>query len=135
MPLLESCQDCDWEERWKGGSASDDPGLEHAKLTGHTVRTSAVPEKESPDSAVEELKELDRMTLNQHTHVATVEAKMLFNAEEVDAEAWGENVRGAVKDLLSDVPATVQVSTEKWSLNTATDRSGSDENTSMEGSN
>lgn len=37
--LLEECTECDWRTVWEGGSAADDPGLQHAKETGHTVHT------------------------------------------------------------------------------------------------
>lgn len=37
--MREECRDCDWSETWDGGSAAEDPAVEHAKETGHTVRT------------------------------------------------------------------------------------------------
>lgn len=40
--LREECQDCDWSETWSSGSAADDPGIKHAKETGHTVSTSTI---------------------------------------------------------------------------------------------
>lgn len=35
--LHESCGDCDWEDYWDGGAAAEDPGLAHARKTGHSV--------------------------------------------------------------------------------------------------
>lgn len=43
MPLIERCQDCDWRIVWDGGSAAEDPAVDHADDTGHKVRTSAGP--------------------------------------------------------------------------------------------
>lgn len=37
--LLEECEDCEWSTVWEGGSAAEDPGVQHAKDTGHTVHT------------------------------------------------------------------------------------------------
>lgn len=37
--LRESCTECDWDEVWDGGTAAEDPGLQHAKDTGHKVKT------------------------------------------------------------------------------------------------
>ena len=42
--LKEECTECIWHEYWEGGSASDDPGVRHAKKTGHKVQTSVLPE-------------------------------------------------------------------------------------------
>lgn len=39
MTLHESCKECEWEEEWEGGSAADDPAIDHAIETGHTVHT------------------------------------------------------------------------------------------------
>jgi hypothetical protein len=38
----EDCNDCEWSETWEGGFASDDPGVQHAKETGHTLTTTVV---------------------------------------------------------------------------------------------
>jgi len=46
MALLEHCFHCEWEETWEGGPASEDPGIEHAKETGHTVHTKVVNDAE-----------------------------------------------------------------------------------------
>lgn len=35
--LKESCNDCPWTGFWDGGPVSKDPGLKHARITGHTV--------------------------------------------------------------------------------------------------
>lgn len=40
--LKESCDDCRWFTYWDGGPASMDPGLKHARDTGHTVTGSVV---------------------------------------------------------------------------------------------
>lgn len=37
MTLKETCNDCEWEETWEGGTAAEDPSVQHAKETGHTV--------------------------------------------------------------------------------------------------
>ena len=42
MTLIESCTDCDWSSLWEGGKAADDPAIEHAKETGHKVKTRPV---------------------------------------------------------------------------------------------
>lgn len=42
MPLREECTECDFEDVWDGGPEAEDPGVEHAEETGHTVRTRIV---------------------------------------------------------------------------------------------
>jgi len=62
VTFFENCIECDWSESWEGGSAADDPGIEHAKETGHTVRTHVLDEaqKVSERSATsEEIAEWD----------------------------------------------------------------------------
>lgn len=54
MTLKEVCTECDWSEDWSGGSAADDPAIEHAKETGHKVRTSPSSSGEGPDENVGE---------------------------------------------------------------------------------
>lgn len=44
MTLWQYCldDDCDWTARWEGGTAGDDPGLDHLKEhPGHIVRSGA----------------------------------------------------------------------------------------------
>jgi hypothetical protein len=42
MTLKEDCQDCSWSTEWEGGTASEDPAVAHAYITGHTVSSSPV---------------------------------------------------------------------------------------------
>lgn len=44
MVLLETCTDpdCGFAEQWEGGTAAEDPGVEHARETGHEVKTRVV---------------------------------------------------------------------------------------------
>jgi hypothetical protein len=44
MTFKETCNDCDWSETWDGGTAAEDPAVEHAKETGHTVSSEIVDE-------------------------------------------------------------------------------------------
>jgi len=37
MTLKETCNDCDWSATWDGGTAAEDPVVQHAKETGHTI--------------------------------------------------------------------------------------------------
>jgi len=49
MSLRETCRDCDWSEKWDGGTAAEDPGVAHAKETGHTVTTEVA--EDEPEEA------------------------------------------------------------------------------------
>lgn len=46
MTLKQYCNDCDWSDEWEGGTAADDPAIEHALETGHRVSTEVVTEDE-----------------------------------------------------------------------------------------
>ena len=50
MPLKETCNDCGWSETWEGGTAAEDPAVEHARLTGHSVSSKPVPDASSTES-------------------------------------------------------------------------------------
>lgn len=50
--LHESCNDCDWEAYWDGGTAAEDPAIDHARDTGHTVtgRVAGIADNDSTGS-------------------------------------------------------------------------------------
>lgn len=50
--LHESCNDCDWEAYWNGGTAAEDPAIPHIRKTGHTVtgRVAETPDIEDTES-------------------------------------------------------------------------------------
>lgn len=43
--LHEECRDCEWETKWSGGTSAEDPAVDHALETGHTVHTEVADER------------------------------------------------------------------------------------------